>query len=109
MSKKAKKQIAPEEPIVLDIPEDQIWTYRVEGLAAPSIGKTPKHYSLKKVLLALVIVVAVSLSCYFSIRTVQKDTLEYTAHWDEGFELSKFSNTGFPRKSDSLWALPSRS
>ena len=100
MSKKEKKMNNPNEPIVLDIPEEEIWTYRVPGLAAPSIGKKPKHYGLKKVLLALVIIVAVSCSCYFSIRTVQKDTLEYETHWDGGLILSKFSNTGFITELD---------
>ncbi len=95
MSKKEKKmknQI--EEPIHLDIPEDEIWTYKVEGLAAPHINKPYKHYGLKKVIFALVIIVAVSISCYFSVRTVQKDTFEYEQN-ESGFVLSKFSNTGY--------------
>ncbi|MBQ2904865.1 MAG: leucine-rich repeat protein [Clostridia bacterium] len=93
MSKKEKK-IVVEEPIHLDIPEDEIWTYKVEGLAAPHINKPYKHYGLKKVIFAIVIIIAVSLSCYFSVRTVQKDTFEYD-QTESGCELSKFSNTGF--------------
>ena len=93
MSKKEKK-IVVEEPIHLDIPENEIWTYQVEGLAAPHINKPYKHYGLKKVIFALVIIVAVSISCYFSVRTVQKDTYEYEQK-TTGFELSKFSNTGY--------------
>lgn len=93
MSKKEKK-IVVEEPIHLDIPEDEIWTYRVEGLAAPHINKPYKHYGLKKVVFALVIIIAVSISCYFSVRTVQKDTFEYE-QTKVGYELSKFSNTGY--------------
>lgn len=94
MSKKEKKQIPVEEPIHLDIPEDEIWTYQVEGLAAPHINKPYKHYGIKKVIFALVIIVAVSISCYFSVRTVQKDTFEYD-NTEIGIELSKFSNTGY--------------
>ena len=93
MSKKEKK-IQVEEPIHLDIPDDEIWTYQVEGLAAPHINKPYKHYGLKKVIFALVIIVAVSLSVYFSVRTVQKDTYEYE-QTQTGYELSKFSNTGY--------------
>ncbi len=93
MSKKEKK-IVVEEPIHLDIPEEEIWTYQVEGLAAPHINKPYKHYGLKKVVFALVIIVAVSISCYFSVRTVQKDTFEYE-QISSGYELSKFSNTGY--------------
>ncbi len=93
MSKKEKK-IVVEEPIHLDIPEDEIWTYRVEGLAAPHINKPYKHYGLKKIIFAVVIIIAVSISCYFSVRTVQKDTFEYE-QTQTGYELSKFSNTGY--------------
>ena len=93
MSKKEKKIIV-EEPIHLDIPEDEIWTYRVEGLAAPHINKPYKHYGLKKVIFSVVIIIAVSISCYFSVRTVQKDTFEYE-QIQSGYELSKFSNTGY--------------
>lgn len=93
MSKKEKKNQV-EEPIHLDIPEDEIWTYRVEGLAAPHINKPYKHFGIKKVVFAIVILVAVSLSCYFSVRTVQKDTYEYEQN-ESGYTLSKFSNTGY--------------
>ncbi len=94
MSKKEKKQIPVEEPIHLDIPEDEIWTYQVEGLSAPHINKEFKHYGLKKAIFAIVIIIAVSISCYFSVRTVQKDTFEYK-QTEAGFELEKFSNTGY--------------
>lgn len=96
MSKNKEKRLNNvEEPVVLDIPEDEIWTYQVEGLAAPHINKPYKHFGIKKVIFALVIIVAVSLSCYFSVRTVQKDTFEYTALENGTYELAKFSNTGY--------------
>lgn len=93
MSKKEKK-IVVEEPIVLNIPEDEIWTYQVEGLAAPHINKSYKNYTLKKFIFAIVIIIAVSVSCYFSVRTVQKDTFEYK-QTEAGYQLEKFSNTGY--------------
>lgn len=103
MSKKEKKEKKiknhVEEPIHLDIPEDEIWTYQVEGLAAPHINKPYKNYTIKKVIFTLVIIVAVSLSCYFSVRTVQKDTFEYVPA-ETGYELDKFSNTGFITELD---------
>ncbi len=91
--KKIKNQV--EEPIVLDIPEDEIWTYQIEGLAAPHIGKPYKYYTLKKIIFALTIIIAVSLSVYFSIRTVQKETFEYESASQGTYQLSKFSNTGY--------------
>lgn len=90
--KKIKNQV--EEPIVLDIPEDEIWTYQVPGLAPPRIGKPIKNYTLKKIIFVLVIIVSVSLSIYFSIMALQNDTFEYTEA-KNGYELSKFSNTGY--------------
>ncbi len=85
---------------VIEIPEDEIWTYQVPGLAAPHIGKPYKNAGLKKALLAIIILIAVSLSCYFSVRTVQSDTFEFTPHWDEGYEFTRFSNTGFIKEVD---------
>lgn len=101
MSKKEKKKFdLTDEPVVLDIPDDEIWTYQIPGLAPPRINKTPKNYAVKKILLAFVIIVAVSISAYFSIRTVQKETFEYTKNDDGTYELSSFSNTGFITEID---------
>lgn len=86
--------------VAAEIPEEEIWTYQVPGLAAPHINKPYKNAGFKKVLLAFVILIAVSLSCYFSVRTVQSDTFEYTSHRDEGYEFARFSNTGYIKKVD---------
>ena len=97
MSKKEKKNNAAndlQEEIALDIPEDEIWTYQVPGLAAPHINKPRKHYELKKVLFVWVIIIAVSLSIYFSVEALENETFEYT-QIENGYEFSKFSNTGY--------------
>ncbi len=100
MSKKEKKlNNQVEETVHLDIPDDEIWTYQVEGLAAPHINKPYTHYGLKKFVFAIVIIIAVSLSCYFSVRTVNKETFEYT-QTQTGYELAKFSNTGYITELD---------
>lgn len=91
---KNKKNTAAEEPVVLNIPEDEIWTYQIEGLAAPHINKPYKNYTLKKIIFTLTIIVAVSLSMFFTIRTVQNDTFEYESLENNTYQLSKFSNTG---------------
>lgn len=96
--KKVKNQV--EEPIYLDIPEDEIWTYQIEGLAAPHINKPYKHFTLKKIIFTITIIIAVSLSVYFSIRTVQKDTFEYENASNGTHQLSKFSNTGYITELD---------
>ena len=97
MSKKEKiknKGTVLQDDIKLDIPEDEIWTYQVEGLAAPHINKPYKYYNLKKAIFVIVILVAVSLSMYFSIMALQNETFEYT-EIENGYEFSKFSNTGY--------------
>ncbi|MBQ6020021.1 MAG: leucine-rich repeat protein [Clostridia bacterium] len=92
--KKERVNQNAEENVVLDIPEDEIWTYRIEGLAAPHIGKPYKNYALKKAIFILVIVVSVGLSIYFSIRAVSQDTFKYTELENGEYELFKFSNNG---------------
>lgn len=94
MSKKKSKNDLNDEPIVLDIPDDEIWTYQIEGLAAPHINKPYKYYTLKKIAFSIVIIIAVSLSIFFTIRTVQKETFEYKPLDNSTYQLSKFSNTG---------------
>ena len=95
MSKKEKKKVNDwQDDVQLDIPEDEIWTYQVPGLAAPHINKPYKYYTLKKIVFVLVIIVAVSLSIYFSVLALQNDTFQYT-ETENGIEFSKFSNTGY--------------
>ncbi|MBQ7956434.1 MAG: leucine-rich repeat protein [Clostridia bacterium] len=97
--KEIKNQV--EEPIVLDIPEDEIWTYQIEGLAAPQIGKSYDKSLLKKLIFIVSIVVAVSLSIYFSIKLIARDdAFEYTNLSSGTYEFTRFSNTGFIREID---------
>ncbi len=97
MSKKEKKAKQVNDwgtDVHLDIPEDEIWTYQVPGLAAPHVNKPYKYYNLKKAIFVIVIIVAVSLSMLFSVLALQNETFEYTETTD-GIEFSKFSNTGY--------------
>ena len=97
MSKKEKKQNKANgwgTDVQLDIPEDEIWTYQIPGLAAPHINKPYKYYNLKKAIFVIAIVVSVSLSILFSVLALQNDTFEYT-ETENGIQFSKFSNTGY--------------
>ena len=97
MSKKEKKHNKANgwgDDVQLDIPEDEIWTYQVPGLAAPHINKPYKYYNLKKAIFVIVIIVAVSLSMLFSVLALQNETFEYT-EIENGIQFSKFSNTGY--------------
>ena len=83
------------ENITLNIPEDEIWSYQVPGLAAPHINKPYKYFTFKKIIFIVTIVIAVSLSCYFSILAIaNKDTFTYEVKDNGTYLLSKFSNTG---------------
>ena len=99
MSKKETKEkkvkgTVLQEDIHLDIPEDEIWTYQIEGLAAPHINKPYKYYNLKKAIFVITILIAVSLSMYFSIIALQNETFEYT-EFENGYEFTHFANTGY--------------
>ena len=95
MSKKEKKKSnEPQEEIVLDIPEDEIWTYQIPGLAAPHINKPHSHYNLKKIIFVIVILIAVSLSMFFSVMALKNEPFEYEVT-DSGYKFTKFSNTGY--------------
>ena len=95
MGRKEKKiDVTVDEQVHLEIPEDEIWTYQVEGLAAPRINQTPKHYNIKKVIFVVTIILAVSLSCFFSVLTLRKDTFEFE-QVQNGYAFTRFSNTGF--------------
>ena len=99
MSKNNKKNIdvasVNEPDFELDIPDDEIWTYQIPGLAAPHINKPYKHFTLKKIIFIVTILLAVGLSFYFSILAIaNKDTFEYETVSENAYRLTKFSNTG---------------
>ena len=93
MSKKEKKIANPNEEIKLDIPADEIWTYHIEGLQAPSVGKPVKNAAAKKIGTVILLLIAIGLSIYFSVRAVHSDTYKYE-EYNGGWELIKFSNPG---------------
>lgn len=93
--KTKKSQIVQEE--FLDIPEDEIWTYQIDGLAAPKINASYKDKKLAKILFVLFIVFAIAVSFYFSVRALlNTGTLEYKEIKEKPgeFELIQFSNNG---------------
>lgn len=104
MKEKEKKQkqykgmTAPVE-VSLDIPEDEIWTYKIDGLAAPHINKPFEHFKLKKIIFTILILIAVGLSMYFSVRVVSRTPFEFSETSD-GCEFKSFNNTGYITELD---------
>ncbi len=93
-TKKEKKIADSVEEKVLDIPADEVWTYKIDGLAAPMIGKPYKNMGVKKVLIVIAVLIVISLSFLFSVLTLTTDTFEYDPLDGGGYELVQFSNTG---------------
>ena len=82
------------EELMQEIPEDEIWTYRIEGLQEPQIGKDHSHSAGKKALTIISLLIAIGLSIFFSIRAVHTQTYDYKELDDGTYELVKFSNPG---------------
>lgn len=91
---KAKTRVSQlEAEVHLDIPDDEIWTYKIEGLAEPHINKPFKNATAKKIALVLIIIVAVSLSMFFSIYSVVQSTgLEFEQNDNGGYTLTRYSD-----------------
>lgn len=89
----------------LDIPEDEIWTYRVDGLAEPHINKQFTNFTLKKIIFTILLLIAVGLSMYFSVRVVSRTPFEYDQLSDGTYEFVKFNNTGYIGHLDIDYAV----
>lgn len=94
LAKEAKEEQETANAYTLDIPDDEIWTYQIEGLQAPHINQPYKNAKLKKILIVIVLIVAIGMAMYFSVRAVHSDTYEYKDLGDGTYELVKFSNPG---------------
>ena len=70
LAQEAKEEAAQAAPYTLNIPEDEIWTYQIDGLQSPRIGKPVKNYRRKKITVVLVLLVAIGLAIFFSIRSI---------------------------------------
>lgn len=89
----------------LDIPEDEIWTYKIDGLAEPHINKPFTNFTLKKIIFTVLILIAVGLSMYFSVRVVSRVPFEYNEIGDGTYEFTKFNNTGYIGHLDIDYAV----
>lgn len=88
----------------LDIPENEIWTYKIDGLAEPHINKPFTNFTLKKIIFTVLILIAVGLSMYFSVRVVSRTPFEYN-ETEIGYEFTKFNNTGYITHLDIDYAV----
>lgn len=94
LAKEAKEGQATAEAYTLDIPEDEIWTYQIEGLQAPHVNKPFKNAKIKKVIFVVALLIAIGVAIYLSVRAVHKDPYEFKDLGDGTYELVKFNNPG---------------
>ena len=94
LAQEAKEEAAQAAPYTLDIPEDEIWTYQIDGLQSPRIGKPVKNYRRKKITVVLVLLVAIGLAIFFSLRAVHSELYTFEPLDDGTAALVKFSNNG---------------
>ena len=92
---KEMEEQAPE--YTLDIPEEEIWTYKIDGLQAPSVGKSYDDALLKKIIVVVVILVAIGLSIFFSVNALKTTEFDYEKV-KGGYELVSYSNPGSVRE-----------
>lgn len=94
LTQEAKEEQAAAEAYTIDIPEDEIWTYQIEGLQAPHINKPFKNAKIKKIAVVIVLLIAIGTSIFLSFRAVHNDTYKYKELEDGTYELVKFTNPG---------------
>ena len=81
------------------IPEDQIWDFQVEGLQKPHIRKPMANARAKKIGVVAILVVAISISIFFSFWILHTEPFKYTALEDggtvtvNGSEVTQISNS----------------
>lgn len=92
---KEMEEQAPE--YTLDIPDDEIWTYRIEGLQEPKIGYSYDNAKGLKALVVAVILVAIALSIFFSVQALRTTEYKFSEADGGGYELTIYTNPGSVR------------
>jgi hypothetical protein len=93
---KEMEEQAPE--YTLDIPEDEIWTYQIEGLQAPKINHSYDNAKKSKIAVVLILLVAISLSIFFSFRALKTTEYTFSDLDDGGCQLVSYVNPGATRE-----------
>ena len=94
LAQEAKEEAATAADYTLDIPDDEIWSYQIEGLQAPAINKSYKKATGKKLLVIVILLIAISCSIFLSVRAVHRAEFDYKQLDDSSYQLTKYSNPG---------------
>ena len=94
LAQEALENQATAQDYTLDIPDDQIWDYQIEGLQKPHINKPYENAAIKKIVFIIVLLIAIFAAMFFSVKAVHSDLYKYEELPDGTYELVRFSNTG---------------
>lgn len=94
LAQEAKESQATAAAYTIDVPDDQIWNYQIEGLQAPHINKPFENAKRKKIIVVVVLLISIFAAMYFSVRAVHSDLYKYNQLEDGTYELVRFSNNG---------------
>lgn len=94
LAQEAKESQATAAAYTIDVPDDEIWDYQIEGLQAPHINKPFENAKQKKILVVIILLISIFAAMYFSVRAVHSDLYKYNQLEDGTYELVRFSNSG---------------
>ncbi|MBQ7202681.1 MAG: leucine-rich repeat protein [Eubacterium sp.] len=94
LEEEAKEAAEQAAEYTIDIPEDEIWTYQVEGLQQPRVGVKPPNVKRKKIIVIIVLLVAISASIFLSVRALYVKEFNFKQHENGDYYLYSFSNPG---------------
>lgn len=94
LAQEALENQATAQDYTLDIPDNQIWDYQIEGLQKPHINKPYENAAIKKTVFIIVLLIAIFAAMFFSVKAVHSDLYKYEELPDGTYELVRFSNTG---------------
>lgn len=94
LAEEAKQNQEAAKEYTLDIPEDEIWTYQIEGLQKPHINQPFEKAKSKKIIVVIILLIAIGLAIFLSVRAVHSNEFKYKELEDGTYELVKYSNPG---------------
>lgn len=94
LAQEAKESQATAAAYTIDVPDEEIWDYQIEGLQAPHINKPFKNAKAKKTLVVIILIISIFAAMYFSVRAVHSDEYKYNQLEDGTYELVRYSNPG---------------
>lgn len=94
LAEEAKEILENAPEYTLDIPEDEIWTYQIEGLQEPHVNQPFKNAGIKKAIVVITLLIAISAAIFLSVRAVHSDEFKYKQLEDGTYELVKYTNPG---------------